>query len=595
MPEVRAVCEHDVMKRPLFGLSPLLFCALLFHVLLAAPLRGAPAAIAIPDDHGAEVAEAVLREGGNAIDAAVATAFVLAVTYPEAGNLGGGGFITLHHQGTDRFLDFREAAPGRASRDMYLNAQGNYITDSSLIGHRAAGVPGTVAGLWEVHRQYGTRPWKTLLQPAIRLARDGFVPHPQLIERTREAFADYEGKTNFREYFGSLGQSNAAQQPFPQPELAVTLQRIAERGPKDFYHGRTADLLVAEMRRGGGLISHEDLRNYRAIWRAPLQWPWRGYTLVTAPPPSSGGIALAQLLGMKDALAADFKDAPYLSTRYVHLIAEIEKRVFADRAEYLGDPDFVTVPVSELVAPQYLQRRAQQINRAAISSPPGVKPGLAESLQTTHFSILDGAGNAVSLTYTLNGSFGNGVVVRGAGFLLNNEMDDFSVKPGVPNLYGVVGATANEIAPRKRMLSSMTPTILLKDGVVQGVLGTPGGSTIFTSVFQTLVNMFDHGMTAAEAVSAPRFHHQLLPGTLIIVSRCCNLPDKTRAELVAMGYDVRQNSWEFGDMQVIQRTADGGLTAAADPRGRGQARVFELMPRATRPAEPRSRPATVAE
>jgi gamma-glutamyltranspeptidase/glutathione hydrolase len=349
------------------------------------------------------------------------------------------------------------------------------------------------------------------------------------------------------------------------------------------------------MRRGGGLISRADLRSYRAIWRTPLQFPWRGYTLVTAPPPSSGGIALAQLLGMKDALAAEFKDAPYLSTQYVHLIAEIEKRVFADRAEYLGDPDFVKVPVKELVATEYLQRRAQQVNRTAISPPPSVKPGLAESLQTTHFSILDSAGNAVSLTYTLNGSFGNGVVVGGAGFLLNNEMDDFSVKPGVPNLYGVVGATANEIAPGKRMLSSMTPTILLKDGVVHGVLGTPGGSTIFTSVFQTLVNLFDHGMTATEAVSAPRFHHQLIPGTLIIVSRCCNLPEKTRAELVAMGYEVRQNSWEFGDMQVIERTPDGGLAAAADPRGRGQARVIELTSRTTKPMEPRSRPAAAAE
>lgn len=594
MPEAQGVCEYAGMKRSVLWLPSLLLYALL-AALLTAPLRGAPAAIAIPDSHGAEVAEAVLRDGGNAVDAAVATAFVLAVTYPEAGNLGGGGFITLHHQGVDRFLDFREAAPERASRDMYLDAQGNYIADSSLIGHRAAGVPGTVAGLWEVHRQYGSRPWKTLLQPAIRLAREGFVPHPQLIERTSEAFAEYEGKTNFREYFGSLGQSTAAAQPFRQPELAATLQRIAERGPRDFYAGRTAALLVAEMRRGGGLISNADLRNYRAIWRTPLQFSWRGHTLVTAPPPSSGGIALAQLLGMKEALAAEFKDLPHLSTRYVHLIAEIEKRVFADRAEYLGDPDFVKVPVSELIAPPYLQRRAQQINRTAISPPPSVKPGLAESLQTTHFSILDSAGNAVSLTYTLNGSFGNGVVVRGAGFLLNNEMDDFSVKPGVPNLYGVVGATANEIAPGKRMLSSMTPTILLKDGAVQGVLGTPGGSTIFTSVFQTLVNMFDHGMTATEAVSAPRFHHQLIPGTLIIVSRCCSLPEPTRTELVAMGYDVRQNSWEFGDMQVIQRTADGALTAAADPRGRGQARVFELTTRSQKPVEPRSRPAAVAE
>jgi len=537
----------------------------------AAPTAVQQAAVAAPDRYGAEVAESVMRSGGNAVDAAVATAFVLAVTFPEAGNLGGGGFITLKMGTATAFLDFREVAPQAASRDMYLDAAGKPIPGASLIGHRAAGVPGTVAGLWEAHRKYGSRPWPELLQPAIRLARDGFVPPQPLIDSVAESLADYAGKTNFAEYFGKVGNRR-----FKQPELARTLQRIAERGSAGFYSGRTADLIVAEMRRGNGLITHADLAAYRAIWREPLSVRWRNYTLVSAPPPSSGGIALVQLLRMKDVLAKDFAGVPHNSATYVHLIAEISKRVFADRAEYLGDPDFVRVPVAALTDEGYLQRRAAEVRRDAISPLGVVKPGLAESAETTHFSILDGEGNAVALTYTLNGGFGSGVVVKGAGFLLNNEMDDFSTKPGVPNLFGVVGGVANEIHPGKRMLSSMTPTLLLENDRVRMVLGTPGGSTIFTSVFQTMVNRLDFGMSAVGAVAAARFHHQLLPPTLIVHSRCCALGDeRTRADLKTLGYDVKQSPWEFGDMQLIDVDAKGVVTAAADPRGRGVARVFD--------------------
>lgn len=543
-------------------------CAL----LLVINARAEMAAIAAPDRPAAAVAEEVFRSGGNAVDAAVAVGFALAVTFPEAGNLGGGGFATLHIDGESTFLDFRETAPAAATRDMYLDADGKVIPQLSLIGHRASGVPGTVAGLWELHRRYGSRPWSELLAPAVRLARDGFVPDAKLARLVREAEEDYSGKTNFHRYFGEL-KENAL---FSQPELAATLERIATLGPEDFYRGKTAKLLAAEMQRGGGLITTADLAAYQPIWRKPLITRWRDYTLVTPPPPSSGGIALIQYLRMKDLLADRFRGVPHNSTRYVHLVAEISKRVFADRAEYLGDPDFVEVPVDRLIDPDYLRRRVAEIDPAAPSTPAAVKPGLTESLDTTHYSIVDGKGNAVSLTYTLNGGFGSGVVVEGAGFLLNNEMDDFSTKPGQPNLYGVVGGTANAIAPGKRMLSSMTPTILLGGSEVRGVYGTPGGSTIFPAVFQTIVNLKDFGMTPEQAVAAPRFQHQLLPPNLIVYSRCCVLSDSTRDELTAMGYRVEKSPWEFGDMQIIEIDAGGRPMPASDPRGRGESRVIDL-------------------
>lgn len=558
--------------RPLAVPRVMLLCIVLFCPGVSV---AGTAAVASPDRHGADVAEAVLRSGGNAVDAAIATAFALAVTFPEAGNLGGGGFATVRMHGENFFLDFRETAPAAATRDMYLDADGRPRSGASQIGHLAAGIPGTVAGLWALHQRHGSKPWRDLLQPAITLARKGFVPEPALIRHIGESAPNYAGRTNFSRYFAAA----SVERPFRQLQLAATLERIAREGERGFYAGRTARLIEVEMRRGGGLITRADLAAYRAVWRSPLIARWRSFDVVTAPPPSSGGIALLQLLRMKDLLTADFTGVALNSPRYVHLVAEISKRVFADRAEYLGDPDFVAVPTAGLIAPDYLVRRTADIRTDRLTPSATVKPGLTESPQTTHFSILDGEGNAVALTYTLNGSFGNGVVVEGAGFLLNNEMDDFSVKPGQPNLYGVVGGRANEISPGKRMLSSMTPTLLLQDGRVRMVIGTPGGSTIFTSVFQGIVNRLDFGLSATQAISAARFHHQLIPADLIVYSRCCALAAGAVDALQAMGYRVVPSPWEFGDLQIVDVDSAGVVTAASDPRGRGVARVFSSTDR----------------
>jgi gamma-glutamyltranspeptidase / glutathione hydrolase len=542
----------------------------------ATPAATGSAAVAMPDEYGAKVAEDILRAGGNAVDAAIAAGFALAVTYPEAGNIGGGGFMLIHMNGEASFVDYRETAPLAAHRDMYLDDNGDVIEGASLVGHRASGVPGTVAGMWEAHKRYGSLPWKDLVMPAVALAEDGFVVAESLGSGMKVMDGWFGDKTNFNQYFGKM----TAGEIFRQPELAATLQRIAEQGPDDFYRGKTADLLVAEMVRGNGLITHEDLAGYKAVWRQPLRSDWRGYELLSAPPPSSGGFAVIQLLKMKDYLAHQFKDLPHNSPQYVHLVAEIEKRVFADRAEYLGDPDYVDTRIDELLDDDYIAMRAQQVNPHAISSVEASPPGL-ESHDTTHYSILDQWGNAVSNTYTLNIGFGSGVVVEGAGFLMNDEMDDFSVKPGVPNTYGVIGNVANEIQPGKRMLSSMSPTLLLKDGKVEMVVGTPGGTTIFTSVFQTIVNIVDFGMSPEQAVGATRFHHQLLPPDLITFSPSRPLAPETISALGDAGYRAEPHDWEFGDMQVIWRDGDR-LVPASDPRNRGQSRVIDKLPLGTK-------------
>ncbi|UTH74686.1 gamma-glutamyltransferase [Chromobacterium sp. IIBBL 290-4] len=523
----------------------------------------APGAVAAPDQYGAEVAAHILASGGNAVDAAIATAFTLAVTYPEAGNIGGGGFMTVFFEGKPYFLDYRETAPQAASRDMYLDKDGNVTPNLSLVGARAAGVPGTVMGMWEAHKRFGKMPWKDLLQPAIVYAKQGFEVAPKQFQYRGEAIQLFAGKTNFAHYFGGL-KSGAN---FLQPELAATLQRIAQYGAHDFYEGKTAKLLVEEMRRDNGLISAEDLKGYRAQWREPIRIDWRGNAIYTAPPPSSGGIALAQLLGIKEARAADFTGVALNSARYIHLLAEIEKRVFADRADYLGDPDFAKVPAAELTDPAYLKRRAAEINPTAISPTPDIKPGL-ENHQTTHFSIVDKWGNAVANTYTLNFDFGSGVVVKGAGFLLNDEMDDFSAKPGVANAFGVVGKDANAIAPGKRMLSSMSPTIVTRDGKATLAIGTPGGSRIFTSIFQVLNNLYDYKLSLKDAVAARRVHHQLLPKDTIFYDDYAPLKGKTADALRAMGYELKDQGWRMGDIQAVWVDGDKAETAS-DPRGRG--------------------------
>ncbi|MGA0289652.1 MAG: gamma-glutamyltransferase [Pseudohongiellaceae bacterium] len=551
----------------------LLLCACLLASTLSAqtgepaPLT-AQAAIAIPDPYAAAVAKAILIRGGNAVDAAIATGFALAVTYIDAGNIGGGGFMLTHMEGESAFLDYREKAALTAHRDMYLDQQGEVIENATLIGARAAAVPGTVSGMWAAHQRYGSLPWRELIQPAIELARQGFIPAPVLVDEIHANLDWFGDKTNFKAYFSQI----SAEQLFRQPELAMTLERIAVQGSADFYRGETARLIVEQMAKDDGLISLEDLASYEAVWREPLQARWRNYQVLSSPPPSSGGFGVIQLLKMKDALASHFEGVAHNSPQYVHLVAEMEKRVFADRGEYLGDSDFVDIDIETLISDSYVNRRAREVNPRTISRLDGVSPGLT-SPNTTHYSIIDQWGNAVSNTYTINWAFGSGVVIEGAGFLLNNEMDDFSAKPGAPNVYGVVGSYANEIQPGKRPLSSMSPTILLEGDEVMMVVGTPGGSTIFTSVFQTVINIIDFGMTPLEAVGATRFHHQLLPPDLITTSIANPLPDQTRLALEERGYRVEPHDWEFGDVQVIWRDGDT-LRPAADPRDRGVGEVF---------------------
>ena len=530
------------------------------------------AAIAIPDNYGAEVAQDILALGGNAVDAAVATGFALAVTFIDAGNIGGGGFMTVKMDNDIAFLDYREKAPLKAHKDMYLDAQGNVIDNITLIGGQAAGVPGTVAGFWEAHKRFGKLPWNEVVKPAIDLAANGFLPAPILADSIHSMEHRFDGKTNFNDYFNHINSSKV----FKQPELAKTLARIAEFGADDFYRGKTATLIVEEMKRSNGLISAEDLDQYSAVWREPVRANWRDYEIISAPPPSSGGFAIVQLLKMKDYLAEHFANIDHNSAQYIHLIAEMEKRVFADRAEYLGDPDFFDIDINALINDNYVSKRAAEVNPKTISSLKSINPGL-ESPNTTHYSIVDQWGNAVSNTYTINWDYGSGVVVGGAGFLLNNEMDDFSAKPGVPNIFGVVGNVANEIQPGKRMLSSMSPTIVLKDGEVEMVVGTPGGSTIFTTVFQVIINILDFNMTPLEAIGATRFHHQLVPADLITYSGFSidrPLSDRVINDLAKKGYRTQPHSFEYGDVQIIVKDGTSWI-AASDPRDRGQSRVFE--------------------
>ena len=520
-------------------------------------------AVAMPDSYSADAAMQVLQEGGNAIDAAITAQFVLAVTLPEAGNVGGGGFMTIKFEDSTDFLDYREMAPENAHRDMYLDEQGDVKPYESLFGAKASGIPGTVAGMWAAHKKYGTLDWERLLAPAVDLAEQGFVVHEKLannidhyIERTKEASIN----NNFSEYFAHAKAGTT----FKQPELAKTLKAIQQQGKDGFYKGDVAKHIVDFMQQNGGLITYEDLLAYKAVWRKPLHLNWQGYELVTAPPPSSGGVAVAQWIGMLEAYDATHDLPAQNSTEYIHVMSEIGKRVFADRAEYMGDPDFVSVPVEALTDANYITQRAADIQPTSISDTPSVKPGLKESEDTTHFSIMDRWGNAVANTTTINLTFGSGVVVTGAGFLLNDEMDDFSAKPGVPNFFGAVGGEANAIEPYKRMLSSMTPTLVTKDDQVVLVTGSPGGTTIISSVTQSLLNALLYDMSAEEAVNSPRFHHQLLPKDTIRMHD--GFTEATVNELKAMGYTI--DNRRFGDVHLIKRTKEGVEAASEKKRTR---------------------------
>jgi len=512
-----------------------------------------------------EVGVSILKKGGNAVDAAVAVQFALAVVYPNAGNLGGGGFMVYRSaKGETSTLDFREKAPGAAGRDMYLDASGNPIVEKSLYGPLAAGVPGSVAGMEEAHQKYGRLKWEDLIAPAVALAADGF-------KITARQARELNGMKARFSKLNPLGTALVKESTWAegdvlvQKELAATLKRIKEHGRRGFYEGPVADSIVAEMQRGNGIMTTQDLKDYRAVWRKPVTGTYRGYDIVTMPPPSSGGIALIQLLKSVE---------PYPLSRWgfntdstVQLMVEAERRVYADRAEYLGDPDFYPVPQTKLTETSYIRQRMSSFNWQKASTSAEIKAGEIappEHEETTHFSIVDREGNAVAITTTLNGSYGAGVVVKGAGFLLNNEMDDFSVKPGAPNMYGLVGGEANAIAPQKRMLSSMTPAILSKDGELFMVVGTPGGSTIITSVFQTIVNVVDFNQSMQTAVNAKKFHHQWLPDQVDVEPNA--LDSLTTVKLKAKGYKIVQRG-AIGRVDAILKTKWGYYQGGADPRG----------------------------
>jgi len=507
-----------------------------------------------------QVGLSILQKGGNAFDAAIATQLALAVVYPGAGNIGGGGFMVAHlKNGENVSLDFREMAPGKASRDMYLDAKGNVITALSQDGQLASGVPGSVAGIFAMYK-YAKLPFKKLIQPAIDLADHGFAITGSMAEDLNDLRADFQSRNPYPTAFVKNGPWQIGE-ILLQKELASTLKKIRDKGLAGFYEGKTAELIVANMKKGNGIISPDDLKKYTVRERKPIEFDYHGHRVVTMDLPSSGGIILQQMLKMIE--GRNIGDLGFLNPAAVQLMIEVERRAFADRAEYLGDADFVKVPVKTLVSSAYLQERMKDFvpGKAGSSSITGAGK-IKESEETTHFNVVDAEGNAVSVTTTLNDSYGSRVVVEGAGFILNNEMDDFSAKPGVPNMYGALGNDKNAIAPGKRMLSSMTPTLVLKDGQPVIITGTPGGTTIPTSVFQTLVNLIDFNMGPDSAVNQPKFHHQWQPDS-VYAER--SIPAALVTALEAMGYRIRKRSG-IGRTELIF-IRQKKIVAVADHRG----------------------------
>jgi gamma-glutamyltranspeptidase / glutathione hydrolase len=530
------------------------------------PIRARAAMVGSTDEHASRAGLEILRRGGNAIDAAVAVGFALAVTHPAAGNLGGGGFMVIRlADGRETTIDYRERAPARAHRDMFLDATGTPVAARSQTGPLAAGVPGSVAGMAYAQRKYGKLPLATVIAPAIALARDGFEVSWALADSLS---AEGERLDRFpasaRAFRRPDGTPLQPHDRLVQADLARTLTLIAEQGPQAFYTGPIADLIAAEMARTGGLITKADLAAYEPRERPPVVGSYRGHRIVSMAPPSSGGIALIQLLNILEAYPlAEFG---HNSSRTIHLVAEAARRVYADRSAWLGDPEYFTVPTAGLISKRYAESLRAGISETRATPSGEVRPGQPrefESSETTHFSIVDPEGTAVATTTTLNGSYGNGQVVAGAGFLLNNEMDDFSAKPGTPNMFGLIGGEANAIAPGKRMLSSMTPTIVVKDGRTRLVLGSPGGSRIITTVLQVLVNVVDFGMTVQEAVDAPRFHHQWLPDEIRLERQ--GFPADVTMALEAMGHSLTVDA-NMGDVHAIMVDDTGLRLGASDPR-----------------------------
>jgi gamma-glutamyltranspeptidase / glutathione hydrolase len=560
--------------RESFHISPV--CRFLAFAALAA--LPAPTATAADAAHGmvvsaqrlaSEAGLTILKAGGNAVDAAVAVGYALAVVDPCCGNIGGGGFMLIHttaaagHEGGDTFINFRETAPAAATPDMYLDAAGNPIREASRDGYRAVAVPGTVRGLDFALARYGRLKRDTVMAPAIALARDGFVlgePDAAIIARAAKRLAADPEAT--RIFLHADGTPYNAGERLAQPDLAATLEKIAAQGPNGFYRGPVASALAAASVAHGGLLTEADLAQYTATELPPLTCTYRGYRIVSAPPPSSGGATLCEILDIVSGW--DMTGAGFQSPRAMHLTVEAMRRAFFDRNSVLGDPDFVANPIAHLLSAEYATtiRAGIDPDKAMASTALGTVP-TGEKPQTTHYSVVDGEGNAVSVTYTINGNFGAGVVAPGTGFLLNNEMDDFAVKPGTANMFGLVQGDANAIQPTKRPLSSMTPTIVEKDGRPAFVLGSPGGPRIITAVIEALMNLVDFGMTPDPSVATPRFHQQYLPDTVFYETG--GLPPATLSALQAMGYSLKEQP-PWGAVELIAISPDGALTGINDPR-----------------------------
>lgn len=553
-------------------LALLLLVALPVSAASRLPVRAKHVMVATVDPIASRVGAEIMRRGGNAVDAAVAVALALAVTWPEAGNIGGGGFMLIRNaDGTSVAIDYRERAPLAATRDMYLDANGNVIKDASLLGYKAVGVPGTVAGLALANRRYGKLPWREVVEPSRRLAAEGFRVSDYLA-RSLQNKRNMERLSKFPEswrIYERGGRPYQMGELFVQPELAATLARI-EKNPADFYRGQIARQIVAAMHAHGGIITAADLRGYEPTVRKPLQATYRGYEIVTMPPPSSGGVVLIEMLHMLEHY--DLASMGWHSSEEVHTMVEVMRRAYADRARYLGDTDFVHgVPIAGLMSRPYADERRKDIDplHATDSKTIGAgEPQRYESTETTHFSIVDAAGDVVSNTYTNNDSYGSAVTVPGAGFLLNDEMDDFTSKPGVPNVYGLIQGEANAIAPQKRPLSSMTPTIVLKDGKVLFAVGSPGGSTIINTVLEVIVNVLDFDMDIQQAIDAPRFHHQWLPDK--IAWEPFEFSRDTREALEKMGHVFAEKPVFIGDAQAVAvDPQNGDRLGACDPRRGG--------------------------
>ncbi len=536
----------------------------------ADPVRARQGMVVSNDLIASRVGVEILRQGGNAVDAAIAVGLALAVTYPAAGNVGGGGFMLIRlADGTSTFIDFREKAPASATRDMYRTVknheairsdyQGQQMQMSlseSIVGWRAPGVPGTVRGLEMASQKYGKLPWKAVVDPAVKLARDGFDVQYNLAASLRNSTRLLGRFAETNRIFLRDGNFYEPGETFQQPDLARVLERVATEGSRGFYEGETATLIAKAMKENGGEITLEDLKNYHAVERKPLETTYNGYQVLTSPPPSSGGVGIAQMLGMLE--GSGYQQGGFNAASTWHYVAEVMRRYYADRSKYLADPDFYTVPLSTLLDKQYLVARRATISPEKASTSDEILPGKAagfESMETTHYSVVDSAGNAVAVTYTLNGSYGSGVTVPGTGILLNNEMDDFATKPGEPNMFGLVQGEANRVEPGKRPLSSMTPTILTKDGKLSMVVGSPGGGRIINAVLQAILNVVDFKMNAQDAVDAPRIHHQWQPDKLYVQD---GISPDTRTILKSMGHDVTPSGY-IGRLQAIVVRDDGWL------------------------------------